>query len=240
VQSFNVEVQQRISRKQDNAKTEANIRWLMTASNAHLHADLIFGLPGETLASFATGFDRLHALGPHEIQLGILKRLRGTPIARHTTTYGMVYDPDPPYTVRQTGAVDAATLQRFTRFSRYWDMVANSGRFTQTLPLLLAGPSPFYAFLGFADWLWLSTHKTSGLTPEALLDALFDYLCTQRCLSTASVRQTLLADYLASGARANPAALQGLLPRRESPPLPGAKTLAQRQERHLAVRQTVD
>lgn len=240
MQSFNVAVQQRISRKQDNAKTEANIRWLMAESNAHLHADLIFGLPGETLESFATGFDRLHALGPHEIQLGILKRLRGTPIARHSLSYGMVYDPEPPYTVRQTGAVDAATLQRFTRFSRYWDMVANSGRFTLTLALLLGAASPFYAFLGFADWQWQRSGKTSGLTPEALVDALFDYLATQRGLPAITVQQALLADYVASGARASPQSLKGLLPRREAPLASGGKTLAQRQERHLAVRHTVD
>ena len=178
---------------------------------------------------------------PHEIQLGILKRLRGTPIARHTVQYGMVYDPEPPYTVRQTGAVDAATLQRFTRFSRYWDLVANSGRFTQTLALLLGvNASPFYAFMGFADWLWHTTAKTSGLTPEVLVDALFDYLCNRCNLPEKAVQQTLLADYLASGARANPAALHGLLPKREAPQSPGIKTLVQRQERHLAVRHTVD
>ncbi|MHB8951291.1 MAG: DUF4080 domain-containing protein, partial [Rhodoferax sp.] len=206
----------------------------------HLHADLIFGLPGETLESFASGFDRLHALGPHEIQLGILKRLRGTPIVRHNTAYGMVYDPDPPYTVRQTGAVDAATLQRFARFSRYWDLIANSGRFTRTLAVLLAGASPFYAFLYFADWQWLRSGKTSGLTPEAFVDALFDYLCTQRGLPALTVQQALLADYVASGARASPQALKGLLPEREAPQLLSAKTLADRQVRHLAVRQTVD
>ena len=33
------------------------------------------------MASFADGFDRLYALRPHEIQLGILKRLRGTPMS---------------------------------------------------------------------------------------------------------------------------------------------------------------
>src|SRR2546427_6775271 len=41
------------------------------------------GLPGETLDSFAAGFDRLVGLGPQEIQVGLLKRLRGTPIVRH-------------------------------------------------------------------------------------------------------------------------------------------------------------
>lgn len=252
IQSFNVAVQQRISRKQDNDKSAANLRWLLASSHAHLHTDLIFGLPGETLESFAAGFDRLHALGPHEIQLGILKRLRGTPIARHTAAYGMVYDAAPPYTVRQTGAVDAATLQRFTRFARYWDLVANSGRFKQTLLLLLgagappnpgasaAMPSPFYAFLGFADWLWQSTDKTSGLSPEALVDALFDYLCAGCGLPAPTLQQALLADYVASGARASPRALKGLLPKQAAPQNQVAKTLAQRQERHLAVRQTVD
>ena len=55
IQSFNPEVQQRISRKQDNDKTADNLRWLVGREPAHLHADLIFGLPGETLESFARG-----------------------------------------------------------------------------------------------------------------------------------------------------------------------------------------
>ncbi|MDP1568079.1 MAG: radical SAM protein, partial [Polaromonas sp.] len=93
IQSFNPEVQQRISRKQDNGKTADNLRWLVTQSRAHVHADLIFGLPGETLESFAEGFDRLFGLRPHEIQFGVLKRLRGTPITRHTDGFAMVYDP---------------------------------------------------------------------------------------------------------------------------------------------------
>jgi radical SAM superfamily enzyme YgiQ (UPF0313 family) len=246
IQSFNVDVQQRISRKQDNAKTVANLAWLVNASNAHLHTDLIFGLPGETLASFAEGFDQLHALKPHEIQLGILKRLRGTPIARHTAAYGMVYETEPPYTVLQSSVVDAPTLQRFTRFARYWDLVANSGRFGQTLPVLLAlntspveSPvsSPFAAFMAFADWLWHTTGKTSGLTPEVLVDALFDYLCAQPGMRAAQVQDVLLTDYLASGARASPRSLKGRLPKQESPLLAGTKGLTQRQAQHLSAQQ---
>ncbi len=237
IQSFDVVVQQRISRQQDNAKTEANLRWLVQSSHAHLHCDLIFGLPGETLASFAAGFDRLYRLGPHEIQLGILKRLRGTPIARHTDAYAMVYDRQPPYTVQQTGVVDAASLQAFTRFARYWDLIANSGRFSQTLALLLAtrSPSAFDAFQAFADWLWRTTAQTSALSPEALVDALFDYLSVECGLPVDAVRQALLADYLASGARASPRALKGWLPRPDAPEIRADKTLAQRQQRHQLV-----
>ncbi|MDT8993068.1 DUF4080 domain-containing protein [Curvibacter sp. APW13] len=211
IQTFNVEVQKRISRKQDNARTQANLRWLARQSTAHLHADLIFGLPGETLESFAQGFDTLWALGPHEIQVGILKRLRGTPIARHTQAWGMVYDPQPPYTVQATADVPLEQMQAFTRFARYWDLVANSGRFSRTLPLLL-GAAPFAHFWAFSTWLWAQHGKTMGWTPDALVDALFAHLVTVRGLDATPVRAALLADYAASGAHVQPESLKGLLP----------------------------
>jgi hypothetical protein len=235
VQSFNEDVQQTISRRQDNVTTEANLRWLLAHSHAHLHADLIFGLPGESLQSFADGFDRLLAIGPHEIQLGILKRLRGTPIARHSETHGMRYAVEPPYTVWQTDLIDADTLQRFTRFSRYWELLANSGRFPHTLPLLLhwpQQPSAFQAFMAFSDWLWQQHGATSRLTPEMLVDALFEYLSQPGLQPAATVRQALLSDYLASGARANPRSLQDLLPRRTPSAPKTARALATRQDRH--------
>ena len=233
VQTFNVEVQQRISRRQDNDKTVANLVWLVEQSQAHLHTDLIFGLPGESLESIATGFDRLYAVHPHEIQLGLLKRLRGTPLARHTIAYGMVYESQPPYAVLQTAALDAATVLRLTRMARYWDMVANSGRFKRTLPALLQGESAFFAFLGWTDWLWMSTDRTQGITPEVLVDALFEYLTRQQKMCVDSVRALLLGDYAASGARACPACLRGVLPRPQAPVRrESSRPLAQRQDRH--------
>ena len=236
IQTFNPDVQRRISRKQDNDRTVANLRWLVESSNAHLHTDLIFGLPGETMHSFAQGFDRLLALRPHEIQLGMLKRLRGTPIARHSAEHGMLFELAPPYTVRETAVVSPADMQRFTRLARYWDLIANSGRFKRSLPLLLAQyrqptavnagqaevmdltlPSPFYALLRFSDWLWARSGLTSGLTPEMLVDYLFDYLCGECAIGAALCKVALLADYQASGARARPLALRDVMPARQAP-----------------------
>ena len=243
IQSFNPEVQQRISRRQDHAKTLANLDWLVTQSQAHLHTDLIFGLPGETLASFAQGFDILHALHPHEIQLGLLKRLRGTPIARHTEAWGMVYDAEPPYAVQETSVLSRDEVQRFVRLARYWDLVANSGRFSRTLVLLLRGPSPFAAFLAWSDWLWQRSGQTSGLSPEQLVDYLVDYLTgpgkgpgEQPGQDLQVVRDTvlgvLLADYLASGARARPRSLQAVLPAQGPPATRSGAGLAPRQQQH--------
>ncbi|HTE40070.1 MAG TPA: cobalamin-dependent protein, partial [Steroidobacteraceae bacterium] len=64
IQTMNPTVQANISRKQDDAQTAENIRWLRNHTQAHLHADLIVGLPGESVQSFAEGFDRLVRLNP--------------------------------------------------------------------------------------------------------------------------------------------------------------------------------
>ncbi|MCF8208694.1 MAG: DUF4080 domain-containing protein [Rhodoferax sp.] len=233
VQTFNTEVQQRIARKQNNERTESNLRWLAQHSHAHLHADLIFGLPGETLQSFAAGFDRLHALQPDEIQLGLLKRLRGTPIARHTLAFDMVYDPEPPYALVQSSTIDADTVLRFSRLARYWDLVANSGRFTRTLRLLLLGPSAFAAFWDWSEYLWSSTRQTQGLTPEQLVDSLWQYLTAVREQTGETVRTALLEDFVASGARASPKCLRGLLPPYAPIASTAKRALARRQDQHL-------
>jgi len=245
IQSFNPEVQQRISRKQDNGKTADNLRWLVSQSRAHVHADLIFGLPGETLESFAEGFDRLHALAPHEIQFGILKRLRGTPITRHTQDFAMVYDPQTPYTILQNSTVDFSAMQRIKRFARYWEMVANSGRFALSLKLLLEGgsespPSAFAHFLQFSDWLWQTTGKTHEFAHEKLVDLLFQHLTTVRELPLETVRSALLADYQACGAHARPQSLAGLLGTRGRAAGPAvANRRAARQDRHLSQTQAL-
>ena len=237
IQSFNPDVQQRISRRQDEAKSVANLRWLAECGRVHVHADLIFGLPGETLESFAAGFDRLYALQPDEIQLGFLKRLRGAPISRHTAAFGMVYNAAPPYTVLSTAAVDAATLRRMHGFAHLWDRLANSGRFRRSLALLLSGESAFHSFQVFSERFWQQrgldeahSYGQSGLTPEILADALHDELRAQGWAEDI-VLNALLDDYRCSGARGSPRALRGLLSR-QTPPMPAAVHLAQRQAQH--------
>ena len=236
IQSFNPEVQQRISRRQDNIKTADNLRWLVTQTKAHVHADLIFGLPGETLQSFAEGFDKLYELKPHEIQFGILKRLRGTPITRHTANYAMVYEPQTPYTILQNSTIDFVMMQRIKRFARYWDLVVNSGRFSKSLTLLLTPGSAFDHFLNFSDWLWQSTGKTHEFAYEKLVDLMHDHLVNLRGLERATVQAVLLTDYLASGARGRPHCLATLLNTQQASAPKSAKHLTQRQARHTPLK----
>ena len=109
--------------------------------------DLIVGLPGESIESFAEGFDRLVTLNPHEIQVGMLKRLRGTPIVRHDSEWQMVYNPNAPYEILQNRLIDFPTMQRLRRFSRYWDLIGNSGNFITATRLIWDKASPFASFM---------------------------------------------------------------------------------------------
>src|SRR5439155_19014129 len=116
IQTFNEEVGRLIKRRQNYQKLEENLRFLRATTGVYIHADLIAGLPGESVESFAAGFDRLVALGPQEIQVGILKRLRGTPIVRHDTEWKIAYNPHPPYDILQNKLIDFATMQKLKRF----------------------------------------------------------------------------------------------------------------------------
>jgi hypothetical protein len=200
IQTWNPEVQALISRRQDNAKAEANLAWLRRHTNALVHADLIAGLPGEDLASFGRGFDRLYALHPHEIQVGILKRLRGTPIARHTESFRLQFNPDAPYNVLATDRVSFAEMQRIARFARYWELIGNSGRFQRALPSLM-GASPFERFMRFSDWLYARSGKTHEFALERLYQFLYDFMTGELDVGRGEAGGALLADYEASGAR---------------------------------------
>jgi radical SAM superfamily enzyme YgiQ (UPF0313 family) len=199
IQSWNPETGKLISRRQDFLEVEQNLAWLRRETGVHLHTDLIVGLPGEDVSSFGAGFDRLVALGPHEIQVGILKRLRGTPIVRHDAPWDMVYSPHPPYEILRNRLIDFATMQRLKRFARYWDMVANSGRFPRTLATLLAGGSPFERFLAFSDWLFDATGATSGMSLPKLAERLFRFLVDAGGTDALEAARVVSADYVADG-----------------------------------------
>ncbi|MES2707513.1 MAG: DUF4080 domain-containing protein [Verrucomicrobiota bacterium] len=136
IQTFDELASKNISRRNNHEKLAENFRFLRAETGVYLHADLIVGLPGEDAASFGRGFDRLLALRPQEIQVGILKRLRGTPIVRHDAEWGMVYSEFPPYEILETKLIPFAEMQRLRRFAKYWDLIGNSGNFTETAPLI--------------------------------------------------------------------------------------------------------
>ncbi len=235
VQTFNPEVGQNISRRQDYERMADNFNFLRKETSIHIHADLIVGLPGETIESFAAGFDRLIALGPQEIQVGILKRLRGTPISRHDAEWQMVYHPQPAYEILQNKLIDFAAMQRLRRFAKYWDLVGNSGNFIETAPLIWRDALPFTNFLRLSNWLYLRLGRTDSIALARLAELLFEFLTTELKLETKFAAETLWRDYQRGGRRAAPEFLREFLPA-ESVTRPQAEksSLPKRQARHAA------
>ncbi len=198
VQTFDPEIQNLISRKQNNRKTRENLDWLRKNTGAHIHADLIFGLPGDKLENFAKSFDQLVALNPQEIQLGILKRLRGAPINRHTERFQLRYNPIAPYNILSTQDIEFTTMQRVSRFARYWDMIGNSGRFYQTLPVIL-GSDPFNRFLLLSDRLCDQVGSTWKISLKRLFELLYTVMSGPMKIKPGIARQALSLDYIQSG-----------------------------------------
>jgi radical SAM superfamily enzyme YgiQ (UPF0313 family) len=238
IQTFNPEVSQLISRRQDYRRLADNFAFLRARTGVHVHADLIAGLPGESLESFGAGFDRLIGLGPQEIQVGILKRLRGTPITRHDAAWGMVYDAHPPYEVKETRLLDAATVLRVRRFARFWDLIGNNGNFVTTTPLVWkGGGSPFVEFMLLTEWLHNRLGRQHGIALVELAELIFTYLKQERKLPAAEIAAAVWKDYQVDGRRDVPVFLRPQVGEirvagRERPSFNAPK----RQLRHLAGR----
>lgn len=236
IQTFNPEVSIRIKRRQNYQKLADNLRFLRGHSGVHVHADLIVGLPGEDLPSFTRGFDQLVALGPQEIQVGMLKRLRGTPIVRHDSEWEMIYSPFPPYEILRNKSLSFEEIQKMRRFSRHWDLLVNSGNFVESAPLIWHNAeSPFDAFMRFSEWLFAQTGRNHSIALGSLAELLFVYLTAELKLEAESAANTIYRDYQRGGRSDKPALLRPHL--KSEPPAHKQKAavgIPKRQARHLA------
>ena len=233
IQTFNDSVGQLISRPQDNAKLEENLSFLRYETGVHIHTDLIVGLPGETFESLAAGFDRLYSLRPQEIQVGILKRLRGTPIIRHDEEWQMLYSQHAPYEILSNRLLSFAQIHRLKRMARFWDLVGNSGNFQASLQKMLdSQPSAFFEFYRFSEWLFENENRRHGIALSRLFERVFEYLTDERGEDKAEIATILWSDYTRAGRRDRPAFLRPYeLP---EPPARSAveRTVPERQSRH--------
>jgi radical SAM superfamily enzyme YgiQ (UPF0313 family) len=211
VQTLNPDVEKLISRRQDHAKLIDNLHFLSQQTQAHVHVDLIVGLPAEDVSSFGRGFDTLVKLKPHEIQVGLLKRLKGTPIARHEVPQGLVYSPLPPFEILRTNALTFDEVNALRRFARTWDAFGNSGHFVLTMRRLLdEARSAFQVILRLADWLHTRDVGSSGVALTRKFRLLFGFLTEVLGWDRTLAAESLFDDYRRSGKTDRPTWLASL------------------------------
>ncbi len=207
IQTLNPDVADTIHRPLRLKKIEENLRFLETRTHAHLHLDLIVGLPGETLERFGRSLDTLVSWSSGEIQIGILKKLSGTTMARHDDPFGMVYSDTAPYDVLETAHMSFKEIQKMKRFARYWDILYNSGSFLQSVRLIWDEGSVFEGFWNFSEWLYVQTQSTWKISQERMAKLLFEFLCSCRHIDPDKAGTLLAEDLSKSGKKRVPAFL---------------------------------
>jgi radical SAM superfamily enzyme YgiQ (UPF0313 family) len=196
IQTLNHEVAKDINRRLDMEKIKQNLTFLQHETKAHLHVDLIIGLPGESVESFAKGLNQLYSITQCEIQIGILKKLSGTTLSRHDKEHKMIYSHLPPYEIMQNDLISFEMMQRLKRFARFWDMVFNSGNFKNTVTHLWENEDVFSGFLHFSDWLYMQTESTWKISLERLAKLLMQYMLTYKKLEKSYVQEMIKNDLL--------------------------------------------
>ncbi|MCL2628675.1 MAG: DUF4080 domain-containing protein [Oscillospiraceae bacterium] len=145
LQSFFEPALEAASRKTDLIKAEKNIKSLLEAQNCHIHADLIAGLPYETLDDFRISFNRAYQLGAHTLQLGFLKLLHGSRLKEQADgkvptdgTWGILYDKNPPYEIQSSTWLSCDDIKILKSTENALQRTYNKGRFLTTIEYVLS------------------------------------------------------------------------------------------------------
>jgi len=230
IQTLDPKIAENINRPLRLEKIKENLSFLENETKAHMHVDLIVGLPGETLEGFGRNLDTLASLTSCEIQIGILKHLSGTTMSRHDKNFGMIYSDLPPYDILQNDRITFAQIQQMKRFARFWDLVYNSGNFTNTFELIVKESGVFEGFFAFSGWLYRETQSTWKISLDRLTQHIFDYLTKERAFDETEVIETMLLDITRNSGRKVPLYMRDHQKSSESTKQPKAN---KRQKRHL-------
>ncbi len=204
IQTLNLEVAHNISRVLNLDKVDNNVGFLEHETEAHIHLDLIVGLPGESLDSFGKNLDKLVSLSSCEIQIGILKKLSGTYIKRHDEEFEMVYSDKAPYDILKNRDLSFNDIQMMKRFARFWDLTYNSGNFKRSILLLWNDESVYKNFYTFSLWIYEQTDSTWKISLQRLGELLFTYLTEVKKLDAQMVATEMLEDMMKLKGRAIP------------------------------------
>ena len=177
VQSANPYTLQEISRATKTMQVLQNVKRLMELGNCHVHVDLIAGLPYENYQSFAQSFNIVYDAGAHNLQLGFLKLLKGTPIREHADEHGYVYSEHAPYEVLSNDYMSTIDLVKLKMVREVLDLFHNRGGFEGTLDLLMGElhVRPFNFYERLADYYYSMGYHNVSHKKEELYRILYRF-----------------------------------------------------------------
>ena len=170
-----------------------------------LHLDLIAGLPEESWTNFRTSFNDVYLINPDLLQLGFLKVLKGSGLRRQSKRYGLVFTPDPPYTILETPVLSHREILRLQRMEDLLDKYYNSKKFVHALrEVLELFTTPFDFYHQFAEFWQEKGWFHQQWAGKALFEKLWEFIETVQGFrgSKSEARSSKLDESEASGNRA--------------------------------------
>jgi anaerobic magnesium-protoporphyrin IX monomethyl ester cyclase len=165
-----------VSRRQD-FETWKKFIPLMKSCHIPLHLDLIAGLPEENWETFRKSFNDVYSVGADMLQLGFLKVLKGSGLRLNSRKYGLLFTPDPPYTILETAVLSHSEILQLQRIEDVLDKYYNSGKFEHALHEAVGFfPSAFDFYHELAEY-WEKCGWLQRQWPgKALFDKLWEFV----------------------------------------------------------------
>ena len=149
LQSCNEETLRLVNRPFDKKKFVRGLS-ILNEEGVTFGLDLIYGLPGESFASFREGIDFAIGQYPNNLEIFCLSVLPGTDLFDRADGLGLIYEKEPPYHVIKTKGLSADDMKRAEKLSKACATFYNSGRavpwFNSVCRLLKIKPSKFFDF----------------------------------------------------------------------------------------------
>ncbi len=178
IQTTNPLTLKAINRKSEIKKCLSNIKKLSRLGVAHVHVDLITGLPFENMDSLRTSFNNIYPVGADCIQVGFLKLLKGTAIRYHEEFYDYIYRSKAPYEVISNTFMTSREVVRVKQLENVLDLFYNKGGFEFTLNYLITSSemTPFDFYTELSDYYYIKGYQHRSHSKEDLYRILYGYI----------------------------------------------------------------
>lgn len=186
LQSFQEEVLQAVQRNMHVEKAWQNCRRLI-AMGFDVHVDLLAGLPRQNFASVMKDMDKTFLLFSEHLQLGTLKVLPGSEMAKQSEK--ILFDTDAPYEVFATSDMSYKDLAAVRDFAKLLDRLYNSSLLRYSL---------FYlgSQKGISFYLNLLRQEQEGIFYKQMWQKHNLFIRVSTCLMTLYPRDGVLKEVL--------------------------------------------
>lgn len=152
IQSTNPAALKAVNRRFNLDILRERILQLKKRTSCHLHVDLLGALPFDTLQDFYQSLNDAWLLDPDDIQISLVKVLRGTPLQQLVHSGTVAAMPDPPYTIVRTSWLAPDEAMLIQDVGKLVEGIHNSRRFYHTLRFVVfncfaSSPAAMFASL---------------------------------------------------------------------------------------------